>query len=183
MQANTGDNAYKLDLINLNTSAGTLVLTATQGDNAAANTLKNGLQVAIDAVSRPFTIAARLKGSSTTTLTTAEQQGGIFLGSSQDNYVKLVTTNLGRNLHFFSGATRIAGQANDTDLCCSLSTVAPSVGCHIAFGHSVAGLVGVDTAGHRTAFGHSVAGLAGVDTVDPRSVAHRVVAVWRSPAG
>lgn len=31
VQVNTGDNAYKLDLINLNTSASTLALTATQG--------------------------------------------------------------------------------------------------------------------------------------------------------
>lgn len=97
VQANTGDNAYNLDLINLNTSASTLALTATQGDNATANTLKNGLQVAIDAATQPFTITSRIKTPSTT-LTTVEQQGGIFLGSNQDNYVKLVIANSGNDL-------------------------------------------------------------------------------------
>lgn len=105
VQANTAGSAYDLSRIDLNTSASTLALTATQGDSAA-NALQNGLQVAINAATQPFMIATRLKGPFTTTLTTAEQQGGVFLGSSQDDYVKLVIVNSsndpsGLGLEFF----------------------------------------------------------------------------------
>lgn len=91
VQSNTAGNQYDPNLIELNPTAGTLILTATQGSNATANTLKNGLQVEINAT-QPFTITTRLKGPFTN-LTTASQQGGIFLGSSQNNYVKLVIIN------------------------------------------------------------------------------------------
>lgn len=104
VQANTANNAYDLGRIDLNTSASTLVLTATQGSNASANTLKNALQVPIDATGS-FTVSSRLKGPFTN-LTTSAQQGGIFLGSDQDNYVKLVIVNAtsgtsGLGLQFF----------------------------------------------------------------------------------
>lgn len=104
VQPNTADNQYDQSRIELNPTDGTLVLTATQGSNATANTLKNGLQLEIDAL-QPFTITARLKGPFTN-LTTASQQGGIFFGSSQNNYVKLVIVNSssginGLGLQFF----------------------------------------------------------------------------------
>ena len=90
---NTDDNQYDPSLINLDPTSGTLVLTATQGTIDSDNTLKNGLFVPIDAT-KPFTISSRLKGPFTD-LTTDAQQGGIFLGSDQDNYVKLVIANSG----------------------------------------------------------------------------------------
>lgn len=104
VQPNTAGNQYNPAQIELSPTTGTLVLTATQGSNASANTLKNGLQVGINAT-QPFTITTRLKGPFTN-LTTASQQGGIFLGSSQDNYVKLVIINSssgtnGLGLQFF----------------------------------------------------------------------------------
>lgn len=104
VQSNTSGTQYAPSRIELNPTAGNLVITATQGSNATANTLKNGLQVAINATV-PFTISTRLKGPFTN-LTNAVQQGGIFLGSSQDNYVKLVIINSssgsnGLGLQFF----------------------------------------------------------------------------------
>jgi N-acetylneuraminic acid mutarotase len=105
VQPNIADNAYDLGRIDLNTSASSLVLTATQGSNASTNTLKNALQVGIDEITQPFTISTRLQGP-LTNLNAAYQQGGIFLGSSQDNYVKFVIANTssgtsGLGLQFF----------------------------------------------------------------------------------
>lgn len=59
------------------------------GNANGSNTLKNGLQVPIDSQSQPFTITTRLQGP-LGTLNVGGQQAGIFLGSDQDNYVKLV---------------------------------------------------------------------------------------------
>jgi hypothetical protein len=82
VQTNNSGNQYDQSRINLDPTAGTLTLTATQGSNAGAtNTLKNALQVGIDAT-QTFTISTRLKGSPTN-LTTAVQQGGLFFGSNQ----------------------------------------------------------------------------------------------------
>ena len=90
---NKDDNQYAPSLINLDQTTGTLVLTATKGTIGPDNTLKNGLFVPIDG-SKTFTVSSRLKGPFTD-LTADGQQGGIFLGSDQDNYVKLVITNTG----------------------------------------------------------------------------------------
>ncbi|NJO94069.1 MAG: hypothetical protein HC820_06395 [Hydrococcus sp. RM1_1_31] len=92
VQPNKNNNQHDPSRIELKTADSILIVTATQGSNASANTLKNGLQVAIDAT-RPLTISARLRGPFSN-LATAVQQGGIFLGSNQDNYVKLVIINL-----------------------------------------------------------------------------------------
>lgn len=94
VQPNTANNAYDLGRIDLNTSASSLVLTGTQGSHGGStNTLKNALQAGIDATV-PFSISTRIKGP-LTNLNAAYQQGGIFLGPSQDNYVKLVIVNTG----------------------------------------------------------------------------------------
>ncbi len=94
VQPNTANNAYDLGRIDLNTSASSLVLTGTQGSHGeSTNTLKNALQTGIDATV-PFSISTRIKGP-VANLNAAYQQGGIFLGSSQDNYVKLVIINTG----------------------------------------------------------------------------------------
>jgi N-acetylneuraminic acid mutarotase len=103
VQANSTGNPYDFGRIDLNISTSSLILTATQGSNTNDNTLKNALETGIDAVTQPFTISSRLQGPFTN-LTTAAQQGGIFLGSNQDNYVKLVIINNGTNglgLQFF----------------------------------------------------------------------------------
>lgn len=96
VQPNTNGNQYDAKRINLEPAASTLILTATRGTSTTSNTLKNALQVPIDAT-EPFTTSARLQGPFTN-LTTSYQQGGIFLGSSQDNYVKLVIVNSGNGL-------------------------------------------------------------------------------------
>lgn len=97
LQPNNNGSEYNPSLINLDTTAGTLILTATKGSNAGStNTLKNALSVGIDAT-QTFTVSTRLKGP-LTNLTTAVQQGGIFFGSSQDNYAKLAVINNGSGL-------------------------------------------------------------------------------------
>lgn len=94
VQINKDGNQYDRSRIELDTTAGTLALTATQGSSAGiTNTLKNALQVGINAT-QSFTVSTRLKGSPTN-LTTAPQQGGLFFGSNQDNYAKLVVVNGG----------------------------------------------------------------------------------------
>ncbi len=94
VQANAANNAYDLGRIDLNTSASSLVLTATQGSIASTNSLKNGLQLPLDSASEWFTVSTRLKGPFNN-LTSPVQQGGIFVGSDQNNYVKLVIVNSG----------------------------------------------------------------------------------------
>lgn len=94
VQANKNGDQYDSSRINLDTTTGTLALTATQGSSAGlTNTLKNALQVGINAT-QTFTVSTRLKGSPTN-LTTSFQQGGLFFGSNQDNYAKLVVVNSG----------------------------------------------------------------------------------------
>lgn len=94
VQANNNGDQYDPSRIDLNTKSGTLLLRATKGSNAGkANTLKNTLTVGINAT-QAFTVSTRLKGP-LTNLKTAVQQGGIFLGSSQDNYAKLIVVNDG----------------------------------------------------------------------------------------
>jgi len=117
VQANSIGNAYDLGRIDLNTSASSLTLTATQGSNASDNTLKNALEVSLDAATTPFTVSTRLQGPFTN-LTAAPQQGGIFLGPNQDNYVKLVIINNSTNgvgLQFFgeqNGVSSSVGGGN-----------------------------------------------------------------------
>lgn len=99
---NSNGTQYEPSRVNLYTTAGTLALTATQGSNAgSANTLKNALSVGID-TTQPFSVTTRLKNPFAN-LKSPVQQGGIFLGSSQDNYAKLVAVNTddGLRIQFF----------------------------------------------------------------------------------
>lgn len=92
IQGNKNGTQKAPSLIDLDRTAGNLVLTATQGSSAGiTNTLKNALQVGIDAT-QTFTVGTRLIGP-LTNLTTSTQQGGLFFGPNQDNYIKLVVTN------------------------------------------------------------------------------------------
>ncbi|PPS41412.1 Ig-like domain-containing protein [Chroococcidiopsis sp. TS-821] len=94
VKKNSSGDQYQPSDIDLDTAAKTLTLTANKGSSAwSSNSLKNALQHGIDDT-KPFVISTRLKGSPQK-LTTAFQQGGIFFGSDQDNYVKLVLINTG----------------------------------------------------------------------------------------
>lgn len=91
VQPNAAGDQYQPARINLNPGGGVLNLTATQGSITSSNSLKNGLQLPVDAT-RPFVVRARLKGP-LTNLTRAYQQGGIYFGSNQNNFVKFVIIN------------------------------------------------------------------------------------------
>ena len=105
VQSNKNSNQYDPSRIDLDPLTGTLVLTATKGSNANNdNTLKNALQVGLDAT-EPFIISTRLLDPFDN-LTAAYQQGGIFIGSNQDNYSKLVGINInqgnsGKRIQFY----------------------------------------------------------------------------------
>ena len=105
VQSNKNSNQYDPSRIDLDPLTGALVLTATKGSNANNdNTLKNALQVGLDAT-EPFIISTRLLDPFDN-LTTAYQQGGIYLGSNQDNYAKLVGINItqgnsGKRIQFY----------------------------------------------------------------------------------
>ncbi|MBC8123608.1 MAG: hypothetical protein H7Y22_17445, partial [Gemmatimonadaceae bacterium] len=112
VQPNAAGDQYQPGRINLNPGGGILSLTATQGSNTSSNSLKNGLQLPIDAT-RPFVVRARLKGPFTN-LTSAFQQGGIYLGSNQNNYVKFVIINSssgtgGLGLQFYQEQNSVGG--------------------------------------------------------------------------
>lgn len=105
-QANNFGNSYQPQLIDLDTAAGVLKLTttgnATNGGNAGAdNSLVNALETQFDGQSSGFIIQARLKGP-LTYLNDPFEQGGIYFGPDQDNYVKLVAirTQNGNFLQF-----------------------------------------------------------------------------------
>jgi hypothetical protein len=83
--------------IDLNTAAGTLVLTTTRTSSAQAgqwNTLINGLQVPFDGTTQPFTITTRLVGP-LSQIVNDTQQAGVFFGPDQDNFVKVIAAKLG----------------------------------------------------------------------------------------
>lgn len=116
LQPNTADNQYDDTRINLDPTAGTLILTATRGSNNSANNLRNGLEAPIDATV-PFTVSTRLVGP-VTNLTAAPQQGGIFLGSDQDNYVKVVIIRSpsGLGLQFYQEENNVSSSVGGGSL-------------------------------------------------------------------
>ena len=92
--AGTFSNSYKASLIDLDTAAGVLNVTtsgnATSGGNFNGdNTLVDALETQFDATSSGFKITARLNGP-LSFINTPSEQGGIYFGPDQDNYVKLV---------------------------------------------------------------------------------------------
>lgn len=102
------EELYDDSRVELNPTAGTLSLTAEQGSDASTNTLENALQLPI-AATQPFEISTRLTGLTADPIT-ADQQGGIFVGPSQDDYVKLAVvgsddTDGGLELQFFQEQT------------------------------------------------------------------------------
>lgn len=98
VQGNKSGTQKVPSLIDLDPSTGILALTATQGTSlGTANTLNNALQVGFNAT-QTFTVNTRLKGP-LTNLTASAQQGGLFIGSNQDNYAKLVVVNTGSGIN------------------------------------------------------------------------------------
>lgn len=92
VQGNKNGTQKAPSLVDIDPSTGILALTATQGSSlGTTNTLKNALQVGFNAT-QTFTVSTRLKGP-LTNLTASSQQGGLFIGSNQDNYAKLVVVN------------------------------------------------------------------------------------------
>jgi glucose/arabinose dehydrogenase/methionine-rich copper-binding protein CopC len=90
---NAGGTEYDASRIDLQAANGLLELTATQGSNGSADSLKNQLVSHVDTTASGV-IGARLLGP-LTPLATSPQQGGIILGPDQDNYVKLVASASG----------------------------------------------------------------------------------------
>ena len=106
LQQNKLGDQYQPSLIDLDTAAGLLKLTTrgsstTGGNSGADNTLVNALETQFDGTQDTFQINARLKGPLKFDL--PYEQGGIYLGSDQDNFIKLVAikTNEGQRLQFF----------------------------------------------------------------------------------
>ncbi|MCS7034412.1 MAG: choice-of-anchor D domain-containing protein, partial [Phycisphaerae bacterium] len=87
-------SSYVASLIDLDTTAGVLRLTttgnATNGGNSGSdNSLVNALETQFDGTTSGFTIQARLLGP-LSYMNDPFEQGGIYFGPDQDNYVKLV---------------------------------------------------------------------------------------------
>jgi hypothetical protein len=82
--------------LDLDTAAGVLKVTTTGTSTAGSNynndnTLTNAVETQFDATTSGFTITTRLRGP-LDFLDRASEQGGIYFGPDQDNYVKLVAS-------------------------------------------------------------------------------------------
>ena len=94
VQANTAGNQYQPGLIDLDTNARVLRITAAGTATAASNSgsdnsQQNLLETQFDGTTSGFTVSARLIGP-LTYLNAAYEQAGISFGPDQDNYIKLV---------------------------------------------------------------------------------------------
>jgi hypothetical protein len=103
LQSNKNGDQYQANLIDLDTTAGTLTLT-TQGSGSNSttdNNLYNALETQFDGSTSGFTITSRIKGP-LTALNATYNQGGVYFGPDQDNFVKLVAVygNTGAVLQF-----------------------------------------------------------------------------------
>jgi hypothetical protein len=77
--------------LNTGSATGTLVVTTTNSSPSRSdNTLINGLQLAFDGRSIPFTVSSKILGPLNQINTPPFQQAGIFLGPDQDNFIKVV---------------------------------------------------------------------------------------------
>ncbi|WP_164928524.1 hypothetical protein [Gloeobacter violaceus] len=88
----TSTPSYNAGLLRLSTAnTGTLVLTtADSSPSRTDNNLVNGLQLAFDGRSVPFTASAKILGPLSQIAVPPYQQAGIFTGPDQDNFIKLV---------------------------------------------------------------------------------------------
>ncbi|HEV2689740.1 MAG TPA: Ig-like domain-containing protein, partial [Bryobacteraceae bacterium] len=98
MQANKLGNQYQPNLIHLNTASSELDITTTGNSTSGTNygldnSQVDALQTTFDGTTNGFAITTRLKGP-LSQLATPFQQGGVYLGPNQDNYVKLVAVDI-----------------------------------------------------------------------------------------
>ena len=97
VQPNKSGTEYQPGLVQLRTDQNQLSLTTT-GTGAAGgswegdNTLVNAVQTGFDATAGAFTVTARL-AAPLSIFASPSQQGGVFFGPDQDNYVKLVAVS------------------------------------------------------------------------------------------
>ncbi|HWE03866.1 MAG TPA: Ig-like domain-containing protein [Tepidisphaeraceae bacterium] len=94
VQANRLGTQLQPNLIHLLPASGELDITTTGNSTAGSNygtdnTGVNALQTQFDATTSGFTITTRLKGP-LSQLSAAYEQGGVFFGPDQDNYIKFV---------------------------------------------------------------------------------------------
>ncbi len=91
-----GANSFQPSLLRINTDGrGTLTVTSSVGlNNAATNTLINGLTLPFDSSHDTFAVSARLLAPFTS-FNTGSRQAGVMFGFDQDNYIKIVVTNQG----------------------------------------------------------------------------------------
>ena len=93
VQANTAGNQSVPANINLDTTAGRLMLTSTAGTATnSVNTLQNGLLLSFNGTTK-FRQETRLMGPFTN-LTSGAQQNAMFFGTDQNNYVKIEVENV-----------------------------------------------------------------------------------------
>lgn len=104
VQVNKSDTEYDANLIDLDTTAGTLTLTSTATvstsgtisgtsfnfDNSQVNALETTFDASAPGITftKVFTVSARILGP-LNTIDNKWEQGAIYLGPNQDNYVKL----------------------------------------------------------------------------------------------
>jgi hypothetical protein len=89
VQALDGDATYRPDLMRLDTAAGLLRVTSSPGiAYRAINSLENGLGIGIDPRGGAFRLETTLAGVPAGSQ--GFEQGGLWLGLTQDDYVKLV---------------------------------------------------------------------------------------------
>ena len=94
VQANKSGTQYQANLIDLDTTKGQLKITTTAGSNSGTtdNTQVDALETQFDGTSGAFTIQARLVGP-LSFINAPNDQGGIYFGPDQDNFVKLVAVD------------------------------------------------------------------------------------------
>jgi regulation of enolase protein 1 (concanavalin A-like superfamily) len=94
VQANKNGTQYNASLIDLDTTKGVLKITTTAGSNSGTtdNTQVDALESQFDATSGAFTIQSRLIGP-LSFINAQSDQGGIYFGPDQDNFVKLVAVD------------------------------------------------------------------------------------------
>src|SRR2546430_10246066 len=94
LQANKNGNQYQPSLIDLDTTKGVLKITTTAGSNSGTtdNTQVNALETQFNGTAGAFTIQARLLGP-LSFINAPNDQAGIYFGSDQDNFVKLVAVD------------------------------------------------------------------------------------------
>jgi hypothetical protein len=87
-----GSNSYAPDLLLLNPSTGTFLVTTSNGTNTGSmDTLVNGLQMNFDGSVDSFIVSANILGP-LGMIDEGKEQAGIMYGNDHDNFIKLVIT-------------------------------------------------------------------------------------------